>query len=442
MHYKPLNLHPEFQMAIQKQAQVRRGRRDIFCVFCKRDDIRRAAFHALVMLLCLLLWAGCKKGEEAKGEGPGAKGKAMSFPVEVIPVAKERVEYTVTAVGSVDAFERVQLVARVSGAVEHVRFKEGETVKKGQVLVEIDPARYSVAVRSAKASLEKALAAKVDAETGLSRREGAGAENAGVFSTEELSTWRTKVRSASAQVAEAQAALDTASINLRDAYVKSPIAGKIQSRTVQTGQYVQPGSVLATILQRDPLLLRFAVPEIEAPRIKQGMAAYFQVRSDERKFKAAITYVSDAADSGTRMVNVTAEVDAAVRDELRPGAFAEVSVPVGENPDAPVIPQTAVRPSEKGFLAFVVENGAANERVLSLGLRTADGRVEVKSGLKPGEMLVVRGAEALREGVPVKVVPAGQIQAQGEAKPKGATAGTAPSGAPSAMPSAIGSAQP
>lgn len=398
--------------------------------------MRRPFEFWMLFIALALLVLGCKKGEEAKGEGPGAKGKTMSFPVEVVPVASERVEYTVTAVGSVDAFERVQLVARVAGAVEHVRFKEGDTVKKGQVLVEIDPARYTVAVRAAKASLEKAMAAKADADTGLARREDAGAENAGVFSNEEVSTWRTRARSSNAQVAEAQAALDTASINLRDAFVKAPIEGKIQSRTVQTGQYVQPGTVLATILQRDPLLLRFQVPEIEAPRIKQGMLAHFEVRSDERRFKAAISYVSDAADSGTRMVSVTAEIDAAVRDELRPGAFAEVSVPVGENPAAPVIPQSAVRPSEKGFLAFVIENGAANERVLSLGLRTEDGRVEVKSGLKAGEMLVVRGAEALREGVPVRVVPPGQLQSQGEAKPK------SPSSAPSQAtpaPSASGS---
>lgn len=397
---------------------------------------RRIAYWLLLFALIWIL-PSCKKGEQGQDQGPGAKGKGMSFPVEVQPVAAERVEYTVTAVGSVEAFERVQLVARVSGAVERVLFKEGDTVKKGQVLVEIDPARYSVAVRSAKASLEKALAGKADAETGLSRREDAGAENAGVFSSEEISTWRTKLRSGNAQVAEAQAALDTASINLRDAYVKAPIAGKIQTRTVQTGQYVQPGTVLGTILQRDPLLIRFQVPEVEAPRIKEGMTANFHVQSDERVFKAKITHVSEAADMGTRMVGVTAEVDAELRDELRPGSFAEVSVPVGENPSAPVIPQAAVRPSEKGFLAYVVANGAASERVLSLGLRTADGRVEVKSGLSPGEMLVVRGAEALREGVSVRVVPGGQMQQPSGEKPN-QPGGAAPA-SPSAAPSAPGS---
>jgi membrane fusion protein, multidrug efflux system len=382
----------------------------------------RVVFITLALLVALLSPA-CKKGEDgAQGGGKGKGG--MAFPVEVQPVAAEHVEYTVTAVGSVEAFERVQLVARVAGAVERVRFKEGDVVKKDQVLIEIDPARYNVAVRAARATLDKALAAKTEAETGLARRTDTGPENAGVFSAEEVDTWRTRARSAGAQVAEAQAALDSAAINLRDAYVKAPIEGKIQTRTVQTGQYVQPGTVLATIIRRDPLLLRFQVPEAEASRVDPGLIARFRVRGDERTFTAKITHVADAADMTTRMVTVTGEVEGPNKEDLRPGAFAEVTVAVGESASAPVIPQTAVRPSEKGFLAFVVENGAAIERVLTLGLRTPDGRVEVRSGVKPGESLVVRGAEALRDGVPVRVVPAGQLAQPGSsaARPSGSAA--------------------
>jgi membrane fusion protein (multidrug efflux system)/multidrug efflux system membrane fusion protein len=389
--------------------------------------VRRMVALACLLSLLSFFAAGCKKGEEGPpGGGRGAGG--MSFPVEVVPVASERVEYVVAAVGSVEAFERVQLVARIAGAVERVKFKEGETVKKDQILVEIDPARYSVAVRSAKASLERALSSKAEAEAGLKRRADTTAENEGVFSGEEIDTWRTRARSTSAQVAEAQAALDAASLNLRDAYVKAPIAGKIQTRTVQTGQYVQPGTVLATLIRRDPLLLRFQIPEADAPRVQNGMTARFQVRGDARTFTAKITHVADSADMTTRMVSVTGEIDDLNKEDLRPGTFAEITVPVGENASAPVIPQTSVRPSEKGFLAYVVENGAALERVLQLGLRTADGRVEVRSGVKPDEMLVVRGAEALRDGAKVRVVPPGQLAGGQSATPgnPGGSAAAAP----------------
>jgi hypothetical protein len=103
------------------------------------------------------------------------------------------------------------------------------------------------------------------------------------------------------------------------------------------------------------------------------------------------------------MVDVTANVLDSHRPELRPGAFARVTIPVGSSRLAPVIPQTAIRPSEKGFLAYTVVDGVASQRVLTLGMRTADGQVEVKDGIRAGEMLVVRGAEALRDGAKVKV---------------------------------------
>ena len=133
------------------------------------------------------------------------------------------------------------------------------------------------------------------------------------------------------------------------------------------------------------------------------MTANFSVGDAGGSHNARISHVAAAASSASRMVDITAQVNNPNQPELRPGAFARVVVPVGSRRDAPVIPQTAIRPSERGFLAFVVNNNVANERVLTLGMRTADGQVEVKNGLVPGEMLVIRGAEALREGVKVKV---------------------------------------
>lgn len=137
--------------------------------------------------------------------------------------------------------------------------------------------------------------------------------------------------------------------------MRAPVAGVIQTRTAQTGQYVQAGTVLASLLRREPLLLRFQVPEQDATPLRPGIPARFRVRDAEVPFRATVTHVADAADSTSRMVEVTARIDDPLRGELRPGAFAEVTVPVGDSVRAPVIPQTAIRPSERGFLAFVVE---------------------------------------------------------------------------------------
>jgi membrane fusion protein, multidrug efflux system len=363
-----------------------------------------------VLFLSLLLLA-CDRSSDAKGPEsagkPAAKQRQVRpFPVEVQKVATQKVDYTITAVGTVEAFEVVQVTARVAGVVEKVRFVEGERVKLGQVLVEIEPARYQLAVRSARAALEKAQASNADAEAGLARRENAAKDNPGLIPGEEIESFRTKGRTATAEVAAAKVALDTAELNLRDAYVRAPMAGLLQTRTVQTGQYVQPGTVLGTLSRRDPLLLRFQVADRDAPHISAGMPVSFTAGT--ASYSAKITLVAAAADSTSRMVAVTAEIDDPKKDQLQPGAFARVTIAVGGSPSATVIPQIAVRPSEKGFLAYVVENNVAHERVLELGMRTADGNVEVKSGVSPGDVLVVRGAEALREGAPVAVPGAGR----------------------------------
>jgi len=328
----------------------------------------------------------------------------MEFPVEVRPVESRSVEYTVTAVGSLDAFERVSVTARVAGTVEKVNFSEGQVIGRGQALVEIDPERYRLAVDAAEAALQKASAGRSEAEAGYARRRAASEKNPGLIRGEEVETWRTKVQTAAAEVSAAQAALNQARLNLRDAFVRAPVAGVIQTRTVETGQYVQVGTVLATLVRRDPLLLRFQVPEQDALPLRPGIVARFTVAEDGTEHQARITHVAAAASQTSRMVDITAHVLDANRPELRPGAFARVTVPIGSTREAPVIPQTAIRPTERGFLAYTVEqDGTAKARLLTLGMRTADGQVEVKDGLAAGETLVIRGAEALRDGAKVKV---------------------------------------
>jgi membrane fusion protein, multidrug efflux system len=374
--------------------------------------------HKLAILLGVLalavLVAGCKKSgassPSARG-GPGNRSRVM-FPVEVAPVEVRTMVYSVGAVGSIDAFEKVQVTARVAGVVDRVLFAEGNTVAINRVLVEIEPERYRLAVESAQASYEKAQAAKADAEAGMKRRETVITQTPGLIPGEELETWRTKVLLAASDVAQTKAALDQAQLNLHDAYVRAPFSGILQTRTVQTGQYVQVGTVLATLIRRDPLLLRFQVPERDAAQMHPGITAAFKVRDDEQEYSARIVHVGAAADETTRMVAVTAEVHDTNAVALRPGAFAEITVPVSTPHQNPVVPQTAIRPSDRGFIAYVVQDDTAVERILTVGMRTADGQAEILAGLKPGEMLVIRGAEALRDGAPVRIAKASEKPAE------------------------------
>jgi multidrug efflux system membrane fusion protein len=350
----------------------------------------------------LVLGAAACSRSTATREQQAKKPMEVVFPVEVRPIGMERVEYRVVAVGAVEAFENVQVTARVAGVLEKLHFKEGDSVKEGALLAEIEPQRYQLAVASAQGTLARAEAAKGEAERELERAGKLAAE--GVSTGAEVSTWQTKLATALAAVSEARAALGVAALNLRDARLKAPLAGSIQSRSVQTGQYVQAGTVIATLIRRDPLLLRFKVTESEAARLALGMIAEFRVTGGTSVQRAKITFVSASAESASRMVPVVAEI--ADDSSLRPGAFAEVTVPVGVNEAALAVPETAIRPSERGFIAFVLDGNVARERIVDLGLRTPNGLVEVVKGLRAGESLVVRGGEALREGAKVRVVAA------------------------------------
>ena len=366
------------------------------------------------------------------------------MPVNVMPVEAKTVDYVVTAPGTLDAFERVEVTARVSGAVDKVAFKEGQDVKKGDVLVVIDSERYQLAVNSAKAGLDKVLAAQKDTEAMVARREGASEAHPGLIPGEELETYKTKTLTAKADTAVATESLKVAQLNLRDAFVRAPMDGTIQTRTVETGQYVSTGYLMATLLRSDPMLLRFQVEPENAPRLRPGMPVTFEIRDVEDTFTAKISLVAGAADPTTHTVPITAIVDGENKKYwLRPGTFGEVTIDVGAKRLAPVIPRAATRATDHGYVAYTVDNGTAHEKVVTLGMNTKDGWVEVRSGLAPGELLIVRGMESVSNGSKVNATQVASLDpsAPATALPAGSAA-PAGSGAPSgaARPPGSGSA--
>lgn len=359
-----------------------------------RKHLQIAGALALATLI-----AACGGGNA----GQQARGGEVRYPVEVEAVQTRNVDYTVAATGSVNAFETVQVTARVQGVIESVRFKEGDKVSEKQVLVEIEPRGYALGLASAMAAQARAMSTHNDAVVGLNRRKKTASTSPGVFTPEEIESWETKVAVAKAEWDEATVNVKRAELNQEYAKPVSPVDGIIQSRSVQTGQFVQPGTVIATLIRRDPMLLKFEVPERDAAQLSVQQQAKFRVNAVEKELRAEIIHVNASAEGDSRLVMVTAQVNAEDAGLVRPGTFALVTVVFKTRNDAPSIPESAVRPSAEGFLAFVIEDEVAKKRVLQLGLRTSDGRVEVVSGLKPGEVLVIRGAEALRDGVKVSI---------------------------------------
>ncbi|MBX3220096.1 MAG: efflux RND transporter periplasmic adaptor subunit [Labilithrix sp.] len=377
---------------------------------------------------------GAAAGGARGGGRAGRAGGGLTFAVDLLQVEAKKVDYVVAAPGTIEAFERVQVTSRVAGVVDKVAFTDGQEVKKGDVLVVIDSERYRLAVNSGKAALEKAQAAQRDVEGQVSRREGAMEKHPGLIPGEELETYRTRTLTAKADTAVAAENLKIAELNLRDSFVRAPREGVIQTRTVETGQYVNTGVVMATLLRQDPMLLRFQVEPQEAPRLKPGMKATFTLRETQRTFEAKLTLVSGAADPTTHMVGVTGEVVSSERKYwLRPGSFCDVSVDVGATRDAPMIPRFATRATDHGYVTYVVEDGVAQERAITLGMSTKDGWVEVRTGLEGGEWIVVRGAEALSSGARVNATRLASLDAGAapapEARRGDAGTGDAPAGA-------------
>lgn len=367
--------------------------------------MRHALSVCMLVVLAAAPLAACKGSESNSNLKKGKGVNKMAYPVTVAPLAVRQVKYNVTAPGSLDAFQQVQITARVAGAVDKVNFAEGENVLANQVLATIESDRYEIAVEQAKTELAKSIANEKSAEAALERRVEAQKSSPGLVPGEEIEQKQTAVDTAKADVDAAKQGLRVAQLNLRDSAVKTPIPGTVQTRTVQQGEFLQPGAVLATILQRDPMLLRFQVTEADAPRLKVGMVANLLLRESTRTFTSKITLVGGAADPSTRLVSVTAQIDKTDHPYwLRPGAFCEVTVPIGDARQGIVVPSLAVTPTEKGNVVYIVDaKNIAHAKVVELGMHTPEGGVELTRGVAAGDLLVVNGVQPLSDGAPVKI---------------------------------------
>lgn len=318
--------------------------------------------------------------------------------VRTAPVATRDVVYSVQALGSLEAEELVQVTAEVDGAVSAVLFHEGDRVTRDSVLLRIDPDRYQLEARRAEANHAKAAADARRAQQELTRREALFAEK--LVALEELNRAHAEAERLAGEAAAAAAAADIARQNVARADVRPPLPGVIDTRAVNTGQYVKAGALLATLVDTSRLRLRFKVSEAESLRARAGESVRFRVGAlGRREFSAAIYHVGQVADQGTRQVEVLAWVKNP--GELKPGFFAEVTLATEAHEDALVVPEGAVQASERGFVVYAVKDGQAHARGVEVGLRSPDGTVEIASGLTAGEVVVIEGSDRLADGVAV-----------------------------------------
>jgi membrane fusion protein, multidrug efflux system len=334
--------------------------------------------------------AEIRANERKKPKGPPA------VPVTVEEVVQKLVPFRIQAIGNVEAYSTVAVKARADGQIIEVRFKEGEEVKKGQLLFKIDPRPFEAALRQAEANALRDSAAAEQARSQEKRYQDLLDKN--FVSKEAYAQIRTNATTAEATARASQAALDNARLNVEYCTITAPIegyAGKIQ---IQLGNLVKANDVnpLVVINQVHPIYVNFAVPEQRLAEVREHMAAGPLVvdalapGSDQPAGTGALIFIDNAVDPSTGTIKLRARF-ANKENSLWPGQFVGVSVRLFEEPDAIVIPSTAVQTGPEGQYVYVVgQDMVADVRKIEVE-RTDGDHAIVASGLSKGEKVVTRG---------------------------------------------------
>lgn len=355
--------------------------------------------------------AACGEGgnrQGAAGAG-GAQATPAGTPVETAVARRDTLSSTIRAVGTLEADARVEVRPELDGHVTAIAFEEGQEVREGQVLVRLDQNKLRAQAGAARAAVKRARTTAANLERRLARNDSLLA--AGAISEQAYDDLEAEYESAEAALDEAEANLELAEQRLEDATIRAPFDGRVGAREFHTGDYVQLGQTMFTLVDDDPLEVEFSVPERYLSRLDVGSPVRVTVRSDPgRPVSGEVSFVSPYVDPSTRTVDLKARVPNP-GSELRAGQFASVVMEL-ESREGVVVPEAAVVPRQDRRLVFVVRNGTARQRSVQLGERTR-GSVEILSGVSAGDTVVVAGHQRLADGAAVSVTGTGPPEGDG-----------------------------
>lgn len=319
-----------------------------------------------------------------------------AVPVSVALVAQETVPVRLQAIGNVEPYLTVALKARVDGQIVAVNFREGQAVKKGEVLFRIDPRPYEATLRQAEANALRDRASRDQARSQERRYQELLGKN--FISKEAYAQIRTNAETAEATAKASQAGLENARLNLEYCTIRSPLDGYVGKVLLQAGNLVKANDVnaLVVINQVKPVYVNFAVPEQYLPEVRKYNAGaplrVDVVPTDPAGPRATgrLAFIDNAVDPSTGTIRLRAQFD---NDDavLWPGQFVNVSVQLYEQPDAIVIPAQAVQNGPEGQYVYVINDDLVAEMRRIKVQRTDAERTIVASGLAKGERVVTRG---------------------------------------------------
>ncbi|MBN2198410.1 MAG: efflux RND transporter periplasmic adaptor subunit [Candidatus Aminicenantes bacterium] len=366
---------------------------------------RALTITALAAVSAAFLTVSCKSPQAQNDAADAAAGSTA--PVKVFKVTRQRIAEKVFATGTIEAGQKITITPDVGGKIAAIHVREGEAVRKGQVLAELDTQATRLQLKQAEAGYLVAEAALKDAMKNKERMERLKDEKA--VSDQQFEQVQLAAEAAAAQFAQAQAALNLARHALDVSIMKAPFGGVIASRNAEVGDVINPmmggyaaaggGGGVLTLVDFSRVKITVEVSQDEVMRLRRGQKALVRVPSfPGRDFPAVVSVVNLAANPMTKKFGVEVVTDNPDRD-LRPGTFGEVVFEVAMHEQAVVVPQNAILDNSYVFLA---REGKAVKTAVTLGLQNRVW-VEIVEGVSDGDVVVVEGNYGLEDGMPIDI---------------------------------------
>lgn len=369
---------------------------------------RRSRTRGPVLIFPLLLaggflLAGCGSGEDngqvaraadgpprgmAGGPPGGPPGADRQIPVAARVAFTEDLQVTLRGSTNLRARETVDVLPKQSGIIARIQVEEGDRVQQGQVLAQLDDEEFRLQVEQSRARA-RSSAEQVDRARALAALD--------LISEQE-------VGNLVADSAVAASDLELAELRVRNARIVSPISGVVTHRYIERGAQVGTAEVAFTVADVDRLEARVAVPERQAPRVEVGQSARILFQEGAAPVATGtVQRIRPVVDAESGTVQVTVEVLAREDERLRPGQFVNVDIVTETLPERITLPRTAVLVDGAVPRIFVIREGRAEERQVTLGYSRGD-QVEIASGLAAGDTVVVVGQDNLRPNAPVRLM--------------------------------------
>ena len=399
----------------------------------KRGWGKRLAWPVVAVLLIVAGVVWWNRQEPARQpSGGGRNAGAVSIVPE--PIGKGDIGINLNALGTVTSLATVTIRTQISGYLIKIAFTEGQEVKKGDLLAEIDPRPYEAALAQAKGNLARDEALLKGAQVDLARYQGLASQNAIPHQT--LDTQIALVSQDQGIVEADRGTVKAAEVNLQYCHIVSPLDGRVGLRQVDQGNYVTPGdaSGLVVITQLQPISVLFTLPEDNlqaiSKRINDGatLPAAAYDRSGANKLADGVLHTFDSQiDPSTGTIKLRALFQNDTR-ALYPNQFVNIRLLVDTHKDVVVMPTAGIQRGVPGpFVYLVNDDSTVSVRKVELGI-TDGNRVEVRSGLAVGDRIVVDGADKLRDGAKINIRAAADASAPPRSNPGSSTGGPDPSG--------------